>query len=69
MSVTEFKANLKVAALARQAELFAQADEHDSAARREQLFSRRRARFAAMAAELRDEAARVGDRYFELVAA
>jgi hypothetical protein len=62
-----FKANLKTAAIAQQADLFARADEIDASAKG-LIVGRKLQALRAQAAALRDEACRIGDRYFELVA-
>lgn len=69
MNIATFKTNLKIAALDRQAALFARADALDLAAMKEGFETRKRARLHAEATVLRDEAGLIGDRYFALVAA
>lgn len=69
MSVATFKSNLRTAALARQADLFARADALDARACKEEFLSIARARLHFDATALRDEAARIGDRYHALAAA
>lgn len=67
--LNQFKANLKVIALDRQAALFAKADALDALACRQPFESRKRSRLHSEATALRDEACTYGDRYHQLVAA
>lgn len=68
MSVSAFRARLRTAALDRQADLFTRADAIDARARKEGFETAKRARLGAEARALRDEATRIGDRYYELAA-
>ena len=68
MSIATFKTRLKIAALSRQADLFARADAIDERACKEGFMTKKRARLGAEARELREEARRLGDRYHELAA-